>query len=508
MNLTTLLSPTVSSSPYNDNASLSDPLSVTVESDQSEEAAYVASDLLYASATSNNTDASVDLQFNHKLSKINVTFTGNTDYAKGKTVTITNVATSTTIDLSDGTIGDATGSTSDVIAAVYGSDADVFTASAIIVPQDVSTFEVTIGKVTCKLRYTNFTFQEGYRYNFTATIPEDATDDVTTYTDLTFIGSITDWKDYVDDEYTFDLTAIDANLLSDDDENNSWDASTSTLTVSAYGQGGWYFADGLDLSSYRYLVLELGDGYVSGEDQLRLYSEDNVWGSSATFTITDNTVVIDLNNQDNQLSEGTAANTSSIYYVAFWAYDTNDIVINKMYATNNPPSDPCGTSTSSSGDDSSNDETTADEYTFNLSAIDANLLSDEDGDNSWDSANNTLTVAGYGQGGWKFEGGLDLSSYSYLILELGDDYMSGEDQLRLFSTDDVWGSSYAAFVITGNTVVIDLNNQGDQLSEGTAADMSSIYYVSFWAYDTNSFTIKNMYATKTLPDGYEVGGTN
>ncbi len=340
--------------PYDESATLGE-YSFTVKSDQSSDDDYIASDLLYASASSSNTDASVNLQFYHKLAKINVTFEGNTEYAKGKTVTIKGVATSTSINLSDGTIGEATGDTEDITAAEYGDDADTYTASAIIVPQTVSTFVVTIGSVECTLRYADFTFNEGIRYNFTATIPEEVEEEpATTYTELTLQSEVNDWNDYEENDYVFELSDINASINGD----GTFNEETGILVTGEYGFGGWKFDEGLDLSDYKYLVLELGEETnITGAVDLRIFAENSYFAQDlsnvASFEINSYNVVIDLTNMAEQMAWGATDNwglteitdETRIYILGFWTYggEDNEVQITKIYATNNPPAAVGGT---------------------------------------------------------------------------------------------------------------------------------------------------------------------
>ena len=130
--------------PYNSawTGKLNEAQTFTVKTDQTADVDYLASDLLYGTPQNNAVAASenaVQVQFKHKLTKINLAFNteGTEIDLKGATVSLVNVLTQTTINLSDGTLGTST-ATADIAVAKFASNATQFAASAIIVPQTVS----------------------------------------------------------------------------------------------------------------------------------------------------------------------------------------------------------------------------------------------------------------------------------------------------------------------------------------------------------------------------------
>lgn len=130
-----------------------------VQSNQSENKDYLASDLLWGqpmkqtpnsnSATYESanpvarTKENVNVTFKHLLSKVQVTLTsGNgltADDFKGATLSILNVQPGTSLTLNSGVIGNASGEATTIIAATYPTDATpTLTASAIVVPQTIA----------------------------------------------------------------------------------------------------------------------------------------------------------------------------------------------------------------------------------------------------------------------------------------------------------------------------------------------------------------------------------
>ena len=121
--------------PYN---SASSSYTFSVNTDQSIEANYRNSDLLWVTTTSSKTEDTVPLTFTHKLAKINVTLVPDkpgTDLS-GATISICNTKISTTFNPTTGAISEASGDLQEIKAGVTTADAK--TASAIVVPQTVN----------------------------------------------------------------------------------------------------------------------------------------------------------------------------------------------------------------------------------------------------------------------------------------------------------------------------------------------------------------------------------
>ena len=149
----------------------------SVNTDQSTNEGYLASDLLWATASATKTESPVALTFTHKLAKINVTLqsTDITDLSDA-TISIcgTNIATNfnpATGDLSAAT----TANVQDIKAGV--TTTGVLTASAIVVPQTVSSgtklIKVSHGSKTFYYTLTaNKELKSGYSHNYTLTVKE------------------------------------------------------------------------------------------------------------------------------------------------------------------------------------------------------------------------------------------------------------------------------------------------------------------------------------------------
>jgi beta-xylosidase len=114
----------------------------------------------------------------------------------------------------------------------------------------------------------------------------------------------------------------------------SYVESTKTLRTSQYGFGGWAYSSGIDLSAWKYLVLNLSTTQSAGA-VLKLYDENNYWTTAAEYTVGSNlrTVV----NLQTMVRNGTSTKVvpSHIYIIGLWSYGGSDIKLSSMYITNN-----------------------------------------------------------------------------------------------------------------------------------------------------------------------------
>lgn len=187
-----------------------------VESDQSEEDAYKASDLMVGAPANNpvsKTSGTVQLTFKHCLSKININISAGDGIdpvdLQGATVTILNTTTGGTFNVQTGAVTDngVQAAATPIIAGTLEvrEDTGVQGISAIIVPQTVSAGRQFISiryggdqqTPATELFYTlphgqaaSVDFAAGYSYTFNITAKKSG---------LTLDGTtITDWTDYGD----------------------------------------------------------------------------------------------------------------------------------------------------------------------------------------------------------------------------------------------------------------------------------------------------------------------
>lgn len=169
----------------------------TVKADQTADADYQASDLMYAVKGSERTSDAVNLEFDHLLSKVTITLkqgTGSPDLAKAK-VRLLKVKPSTTIKVSSEAvgIGDASGTAADlpVISDNSTSALTTLSGSCIIPPQTLANEFVEVelnsgGTFRGTLSTGAPTLDSGKEYKYTITV---------NLTGLEITGTIKAWNE-------------------------------------------------------------------------------------------------------------------------------------------------------------------------------------------------------------------------------------------------------------------------------------------------------------------------
>ena len=111
-------------------------------------------------------------------------------------------------------------------------------------------------------------------------------------------------------------------------ETGSFDETTRTLITGKYGFGGWQYSEGLNLSSFKTLTVELGndnDSHVS----FRLFDKNNYWSNPAMYDFGNSRkIVIDLHNMKDQ--DGNKISPEHLYIVGFWSHGNKPIIIDKI----------------------------------------------------------------------------------------------------------------------------------------------------------------------------------
>lgn len=117
----------------------------------------------------------------------------------------------------------------------------------------------------------------------------------------------------------------------------SFTTTSGTRIKSAKGGlAGWRYTQGLDLSGYQYLVLNL-KSKTAAKPTLRIYGENNP--ESTHFhgvDITDETQII-VNLKEMADADGKAIDPSKIYIVGLSPQNTNAITLDEVFVTNDDP---------------------------------------------------------------------------------------------------------------------------------------------------------------------------
>lgn len=151
----------------------------TVKTDQSDESNVKASDLLWTGGRQDATPGTaLDINFQHALSKLNVTLAKGSELDEGvtfKSVRLSNCATTATVNLTDGTAGTATNSGQTI--TLYAATANE-QYECILVPQTFAqSLKVEItdnnGKVYTFTSNKDLTFASGEEYTLNLTVGRD-----------------------------------------------------------------------------------------------------------------------------------------------------------------------------------------------------------------------------------------------------------------------------------------------------------------------------------------------
>ena len=111
-------------------------------------------------------------------------------------------------------------------------------------------------------------------------------------------------------------------------EKGTFDESTRALVTGKYGFGGWEYANGLNLSAFKTLTIELGNDNQSSVS-FRLFDKTSYWTDPATYDFgSSRKVVVDLQNMKDK--NGLRIDPSHLYIIGFWSTGDKSIVIDKV----------------------------------------------------------------------------------------------------------------------------------------------------------------------------------
>lgn len=323
---------------------------------------------------------------------------------------------------------------------------------------------------------------------------------------------------YKEETYTISVHVTSSNFALADINPHIWDPENAasykpvsqTLITGAYGFGGWQYANGLDLSSANYLVVELNQGTnVSGSNQFRIFDTNSYWDEAAEYPINDYRLVIDLNNMTTA-SSGRQLDASHLYIIGFWTIGGQDnaVVINKVYTSQTAPTDtyvPSVPATDPEEPEEPEEPTDPDEPVdvdlFPLSDIKTDIWDQ----GSFDTSTHQLLTGVCGFCGWSKEGtgtSWNLSKYHYLVVELGSEsaYAKNGWSFRLFD-NGYWGGQVEISMgdnVENNRLVVDLTRNWLTV-DGRLLDLSQVNIIGFWSFgDPDPIYVEKVYVTNEL----------
>ncbi|MCD8261645.1 MAG: hypothetical protein LUD15_09305, partial [Bacteroides sp.] len=112
-------------------------------------------------------------------------------------------------------------------------------------------------------------------------------------------------------------------------EEGTFDEVTRTLVTGQWGFGGWKYNNGVDISRYRQIVVELGNDNEAGVS-FRLFDENNYWTDPAMYDFGNSRrVEVQINNIVKE--NGQKLDPSHIYIAGFWSSGGKPIIIKDIY---------------------------------------------------------------------------------------------------------------------------------------------------------------------------------
>ena len=109
-------------------------------------------------------------------------------------------------------------------------------------------------------------------------------------------------------------------------DNCTYNESTHAFTMAAYGQIGWKYPEGIDISGYKYLVVKLKQAQNIGAE-IRIFPVNTIWNANEHIKALSGTMTVV------KLSE-VNIDLSKVYIIDFWSRG-GTIYVEDVYLTNN-----------------------------------------------------------------------------------------------------------------------------------------------------------------------------
>ena len=111
-------------------------------------------------------------------------------------------------------------------------------------------------------------------------------------------------------------------------ETGSFDENTRTLITGKYGFGGWRYPDGLNLSAFSKITVELGNDNDSAVS-FRLFDKNDYWSDPAMYDFGNSRkIVVDLHDMKDK--NNNKISPEHLYIIGFWSYGDKPIIIDKI----------------------------------------------------------------------------------------------------------------------------------------------------------------------------------
>ncbi|MBR5277287.1 MAG: family 43 glycosylhydrolase [Bacteroidaceae bacterium] len=138
---------------------------------------------------------------------------------------------------------------------------------------------------------------------------------------------------------TMEITATTFPLLQGEFNPSIWERGTfdeksRTVTTGKYGFAGWRYDNGIDLTRYKYLVVEISGGEGAALS-FRLFDENNYWSDCATFDFNDKKrLVISTEQIARNRDKSKRFAAEHVHIIGFWTTGGVPFTIENIYLCN------------------------------------------------------------------------------------------------------------------------------------------------------------------------------
>lgn len=302
----------------------------------------------------------------------------------------------------------------------------------------------------------------------------------------------------------FDFSKFTSDLSGEG--SGTWNAENKELQTKQDGVGGWSFTPAIDMTAYKYLVVEFKEAPTT-DTRLAMYSSAySVFEDSYTqYYSSDKRIVFDIQKEGGYTTskwDGTTGtlDLTSIKLLGIQTNGQHVVKIKNIYVTNelNEP-------------DPEEPTPVEDLFKFEEEVFNPKLS----GEATFDFSTQTLSNAGkntYGVSGWEYNPAINIKNSGYLVAKLsGIDEFENKPYLILGNTN-VWGEAYQASGTTKASdgfwySVVDLSqdlksnvNHDKEYSVGTIyLDRITLIGIQTPGSNEVSYKIEGVYISPTNP---------
>lgn len=118
---------------------------------------------------------------------------------------------------------------------------------------------------------------------------------------------------------------------------------------------------------------------------------------------------------------------------------------------------------------------------------------------TFDESTQTLITGQYGFGGWKYDAGINLSDYKYLVVRLAKT-ATCSPSFRLFDNNNYWDGAAEYDFGNSTEMIVPLYNMYKKDTD-IKLDPSHIYIIGFWSLGACPVEIDEVFLTNTIDEG-------